>query len=386
MRRLILYITFCLVFFLSDYQLAFAQFSSGEWMSDKPFQYMTNGMGSISGSTRSYSSSRSRSEKAGRNNDYETRTEEANREALEAEMRAARANRRAAEAERKAAEAERILKEKEFLISKDDLLHSLRGGESNRPSSSKYGKGLRGLSDYQDSGDGQTSYSSGLRGFQEESDERGGYSTEKHDDAIRNRGLSPKNDTRHSVSNDFSRRNEYIYQYELVNVPELVYYSPNAYFVMGTSESQDDPWLDRFEQQIDVWRETGEHKVLSYVGDKLIGFARKTVSRSSAMGAQIVRVYGIVNDIAGVKNLEMNIINRNLGAVRSAIKTGNPRSVNEANQKAQQEVIDHRNTYMANKNLISPSPKQIDKKGQAVTKGVTETASEKWIQSKIIKH
>lgn len=385
MRRLILYSALCSVFFLFDYQLLFAQYTSADWMSDKPFEDVSSDLGGYSSSTPDYNSFQSTSERSDKSDDHETRIEKANREALEAEMRAARANRRAAEAERKAAEAERILKRKEFLISKDELQRSLRGGESNRSSSSDYSKGLRGLSDYQYSNNGYASYSSGLRGYSERIDERSRYSTGKHVDVINNRVLSPKSDTRHSVSNDVSRKDDYIYQYELVNVPEPVYYSPSAYFVMGTTESPDDPWLDRFEQQIDVWREAGKHKVLSYVGDKLMGFARKTISTSSAMGAQIDRVYDVVNDIAGVKNLEMNIINRNLDAVRSSIKTGNPCSVNEANQKAQQEVIDYRNTDMANKNLIPSSPEQIDKEGQNVTKEVAKTATGRWIKSKIIK-
>lgn len=317
-------------------------------------------------------------------------------------------------------------------------LRGLSDDGPNNNNQASYSKGLRGLAETSPSPNGNSNYSSGLRGYSNDYSEQYPSSTRNattasdsriySNDVIKSNTNSKDSEkitntnTVYAISSSSPHieqhresnrlRNQMVYQesdihgysssnnasfnsisrigssveytrYVVINKPEPVYYQGpgTSFFRMDLSEESKEPILDRIEQRIDIWREAGEHKVLTYVGDQLTGLARKTISSSSAIGSQVVKVYDIVKDIAGVKNMEMNIINRSIEASKKSIITGNPDYVNEVNQVNHKEVQSYLNNYMENKGYIPPSSRKLDKKGQDVTKKVAET----WVRSRIIK-
>lgn len=163
--------------------------------------------------------------------------------------------------------------------------------------------------------------------------------------------------------------------------PEPKYYhgqNVGSYRIVASDIPQDS-FLEKIEQRIDLWREEAKHEVITYMGDKLTRLARKTISGSSAIGTQIVKVYDIIRNISDVKNMEMNIITKTLDATSKSIKTEDASFVNETLQKDKKDADTYLFTYMEKNNYIPPSPQKITQKA----KDVTKTAGEAWIYSRI---
>lgn len=332
--------------------------------------------------------------KSDRWNDSERESREA--EDAAREMRIREERRLAEEARKRAEEAERIRKEEEFRSDKAELQGSLRGTGSYSFSSG-YKNGLRGFSQDKST---DNKYSNGLKGFYENSplsEDRSYYSYElrgysdNEQQQVSNLHTSVPEITDANYYEDFSNRptpNRPNNSVDITNArvrprtEAMPYYilKPVAH-IKGVDYENNKSLLERFEQQIDVWRESGKHEILTYVGDKITGFTRKTISSSSAIGAQIVKVYDILKDIAEVKNTEKSIIDRSFDAINKTVVTGDRRYIDESLQYAQQKANDQQMNILAKKGVIPSGHKSV----QNEVKKVNNELAELWLSSKIVK-
>ena len=402
-----------LVAFFYNYQNCYAQYySSSDWMNDKPYQDIVSSLSIHSGSSSSVKSSKSK-----HNRSRDSRSGNSYYYDYSAEIRRQAA---AAEAERlRIAEAERIRKEEEFRADKTELQESLRGYKS-AGSASGYSSGLRGLSNYNSNNNERTSFSSGLRGVSDDSSPAGGktnysaglkgYSEEtsntniyaKSDEMNNNASGNEKNEELYSptITRDtrvnsntysldsksglslthkhFASTKDYTTYISVYN-PQPIYYQGqgSSFYRMGIAEDGDGAWLDLIEEKIDIWREAGEYKVLTYIGDKLTGFARETVSKSSTVGAWFYKVLDIANEGVGIKNLVVKTAERNLNAIRKSTISMTPRYVNDANKTNKREIDSYASTALEKKGLLPPDAQSLDRKAQNTMKDLAETGAVK---------
>lgn len=276
------------------------------------------------------------------------------------------AERIAEEAARKAEEARR---EEEFVADKDNLQSSLRGTDYSR-SSQDFSTGLRGLSDNVQKDGENSGFANGLRGLSENSTLKAENQEFRTD--LRGIGGSSSSVSKGGKMNYISSF-EYAQLVALAQTEPIRYYGGNTSFSsLSNAGAPKESILESVERKIDIWRDEGKHRLLTYWGDKLTGLARKTITTSSALGTQVVKVYDIMNDIADVKNVEMNVINRTLDASKKSILTGDRRHVEEVLPINRSEVDNHLGSYMEKKGFIPPSARALDKKGQQVAKQVAE--------------
>ena len=296
--------------------------------------------------------------------------------------------------DQKRAEEEQKQSEKAFMDDKEKMSKSLKGlNESGK--SSGYSTGLRSLSDDNPSTRGKSKFSSGLRMYSEESSSTDSYQKGSYDAYF---SEEEKTYEYGSYDNQTSRSKEAVttfsppksvpnkpqksYDYMPVVVktePRPVYYQGPAFYILGAEDESKESLIDKVENQIDVWRETGKHKVLAYVGERLTGLARKTVSTKSAMGAQAMKVYDIINEVAGVFNLEKNIATRSVDAVKKSIITEGSRYVDEVNPQNKADVDDYFYRYMVDHNLLPPDAKQVETQMKKEMKKEAEKTGEIWL-------
>lgn len=442
MRKVCLFFLLSIVFFIIDYQFGYAQYSRADWFNDKPYQDIVSSLSGYSGSSGSSRTSRSKSRrsKKDRNSnysdyDYSAEIHRQAQLAIEAEMK-------------KAAEAERIRKEEEFKADKAELQGSMRGYNSNNSfygysgglkgvsndgsltsDPTDFSSGLKGIGNKSTSGERKSLYGSGLRDYSDDNsitdansstlriEEASSKYNTINEDTPTNIKLEPS--TRSNVGNSSNqtcsnttqfRGNNASYssssthtkssnakktylsyeytRYVTINNPEAAYYTgPGSYYYsIDSSDNYEEPLIDRIEQRIDLWREEGRNKALTYIGDKLTGFARKTISAKSAMGVQAIKVLDVFKDIAGVYNVEKRIINRTLDATKKTIITGDSRYIDEVQPINKKEVNDQLDSYLDSKGLYLPNARKLDKKGQQVTLEVAEESIKKvpdlWISLK----
>lgn len=301
--------------------------------------------------------------------------------------------------DQKRVEEERKRSEKAFREDKEELSKSLKGLNGSGKSSG-FSTGLRSLSDDNSSTGGKSKYGSGLRMYSEESPstnshQKGTYEayfseetkTYEHSSYDNRSSLSKEAVTTFSPAKSVSQKPQKSHDYMPIVVetgPRPVYYQGPAFYTLGAEEESGESLIDKVENQIDVWREAGEHKVLTYVGEKLTGLARKTVSTKSAMGAQIMKVYDIINDAAGVFNLQKNIATRTFGAVKKSAITEDGRYVDEVNLQNKADVNNHYYRYMVDHGLLPPDAKLAEKQMKKEIKKETEKTAEIWL-GRIIK-
>ena len=357
------------------------------------------------------SSSRSRAKREQTEMDARVRVEieRANREA------AARARREAAErAEQVEREkVEHIKNEREFQEDKQILQKSMRGLD-NDIYRGLVGNGLRGLGDDDVRYGKHGSVSNGLRclsddnlyrtkmdynseDYREEGHHRQYYvnsfspSYTRTPDLSRNSAqrnyspntISPRQDINHlqRTSRTMMTLDEYTRYVSVAWIPKPVY-CESRLWVMTPSVSSDKSWLDKVESMVWDWPEQGRHKLLVTAGDELAGFAKKTVSSISAVGVQIMKVYDIIKDIAGVQNLQVNIVQSSINAINESVITGNHRYVKEVNRQSNKQVNDYANNYLVKKRLLfEPIENKTKKKVHEVNQEVLKSMFERWIGS-----
>ena len=242
----------------------------------------------------------------------------------------------------------------------------LRGfSEEHQYEGSKtYSSEFRELSNDGRSNSNQSSYSSGSKDLSSDS-QRNGYSSsvsnsnvntvssgvyanrQSSSSFINEKPASIKQRTiptslRKAGRSNYSSITQYT-QYVATVDPEPIYFhSIEAnFFRMGSSETQDKSladYVDAFEQKVDVWKEEGGHEILTFVGDQITSFARATVSNSSVIGAQIMKIVDIYSEAADLKNLHVNIANKGFDAIKRSVATNNPRYIDEALHDIQQKI------------------------------------------------
>lgn len=301
--------------------------------------------------------------------------------------------------DQKRAEEEQKRREKAFLDDKEEMSKSLKGLNGSGKSSG-YSTGLRSLSDDNPSTRGKSKFSSGLRMYSEESPstnshQKGTYEayfseetkTYEHSSYDNRSSLSKEAVTTFSPAKSVSQKPQKSHDYMPIVVetgPRPVYYQGPAFYTLGAEEESGESLIDKVENQIDVWREAGEHKVLAYTGEKLTSLARKTVSTKSAMGAQVMKVYDIINDALGVFNLQKNIATRTVDAVKKSAITEDSRYVDEVNRQNKADVDNHYHRYMVDHGLLPPDAKQSEKQMKKEIKKEAEKTAEIWL-GRIIK-
>ena len=302
----------------------------------------------------------------------------------------------AEQAKKLAEDAKKREDAEKFKAEKPNLQSSLRGSGTYNFSSG-YKNGLRGFSQDKST---DNKYSSGLKGFYDNSpllEDRSYYSYElrgysdNEQQKVSDLHTSVPEITDANYYEDFSNRltpNRPNNSLDITNArvrprtEAMPYYNlkPVAH-IKGVDYENNKSLLERFEQQIDVWRETGKHEFLTYVGDKITGVTRKTISNSSAIGAQIVKVYDILKDIAEVKNTEKSIIDRSFDAINKTVVTGDRRYIDESLQYAQQKANDQQMNILAKKGVIPSGHKSV----QNEVKKVNNELAELWLSSKMVK-
>ena len=334
--------------------------------------------------------------RGGKNKGGEDATPTVSSEEIKAKQEAERREQR--KKDQKRVEEERKRSEKAFREDKEELSKSLKGLNGSGKSSG-FSTGLRSLSDDNSSTGGKSNYGSGLRMYTEESPSTDSYQkgtyeayfneetkTYEHSTYKNRSSLSKETVTTFSPTKSVPHKPQKSYDYMPVVVetgPRPVYYQGPAFYTMGAEESGES-LIDKVENQIDVWREAGEHKVLTYVGEKLTGLARKTVSTKSAMGAQVMKVYDIINDALGVFNLQKNIATRTFDAVKESAITEDSRYVDEVNRQNKADVDNHYHRYMVDHGLLPPDAKQAEKQMKKEIKKEAEKTAEIWL-GRIIK-
>lgn len=113
--------------------------------------------------------------------------------------------------------------------------------------------------------------------------------------------------------------------------------------------------------------------------------ARQTISSSNVIGAQAVKIYNIMKDVAGLKHMEENIVIRNFDAIKKTIITGNTQYVNEVNRYTENEVVNYRNKLLSDKGIIPPGSSQIPQKAKKITNEVVEVGTKEAIAKAWIK-
>ena len=300
--------------------------------------------------------------------------------------------------EEKRAEEERRRTEKAFKEDKEELSKSLRGmNESGK--SSGYSTGLRGMSD-DASSKRKNSFSTGLRGLSDEGTSTGSALKGTYEAYFGEEEKTYEHnyyDSRSSIGKEavtsFSpakpavprpQKSDDLIPAVVEAEPRPVYYQGPAFYGLGAEDESKESIIDKVENQIDVWREAGEHKVLTYVGEKITGFARKTVSTKSAMGAQVMKVYDFLNDAADVFNLEKNVATRSLDAIKKSAITEDSRYVDEVNLQNKADIDNAYNRYMVDHGLLPSDAKAAEKLMKKEIKKEAKKTGEIWL-GRIIK-
>ncbi len=308
------------------------------------------------------------------------------------------------------AKAERIKKEMEFQEKKQILQKSMRGLDNDI--SRGLVMGLRGLRDDDVRYGKRGSISNGLRGLSDDNLYRikmdynsEDYREEDHHqqyyvnsfspsytrtpDLSRNptqrnnspNTISPRQDVNHiqGMTRTLMTLDEYTRYVSVAWTPKPVY-CESRFWVMTPSVSSDKSWLDKVESKVWDWQEQGKHKLLVTAGDELAGFAKKTVSSSSAVGVQIMKVYDIIKDIVGVQNLQVNIVQSSINAIKESAITGNHRYVKDVNRQSNKQVNDYENNYLVKKRLLfEPIENKTRKKVHEVNHELLKGMFERWI-------
>ena len=357
---------------------------------------------------KSSSKSKAKREQAEMDARVRVEIERANREAAARARR--EAAKRAEQVERE--KAERIKKEREFQEDKQFLQKSMRGLDNDN-SRGLVGNGLRGLEAMM-TNTAHDPISSGLRGLSNDNSYRtkkdyisDDYREEDHHQQYYVNSFSPSYTRTPDLSRNSTQRNyspnpifprqdvnhsqrmtrtpmtleEYTRYVSVAWNPKPVYCEPR-FWVMAHNESSDKLWLDKVESKVWDWQEQGKHKLLVTAGDELVGFAKKTVSSISVVGTQIMKVYDIIKDIAGVQNLQVNIVQSSINAINESAITGNHRYVKEVNRQSNKQVNDYANNYLVKKRLLfEPIENKTKKKVHEVNQEVLKSMFERWIGS-----
>ncbi len=206
------------------------------------------------------------------------------------------------------------------------------------------------------------------------------------DQAVPIQGSKDVNSHEASAKSATSSNNPRVIPYEVVKRldQEAIVWPTPAYYIRSDDNADQEnilDKLDRVQEEFDRWAEIGQHKVLNYVGDKLMSFTRSTITKSSALGKQLLKMYDIANEIAEVRKLDTRIVTRSVDASYRSIITGDGRYAEDALYKGYSDVTESGNNALVKKGLLPPNAKALDKKGQDVTK----LAAEAWIQNRISK-
>lgn len=160
-----------------------------------------------------------------------------------------------------------------------------------------------------------------------------------------------------------------------------------TYFVR-MSDYSDETLLNKFDNAIDIFEqkmselnENGQHYLISTAGQKLAGFAKKTISATSSMGSAITKTYDTVNRILRIKNMEVDMIEDHLDAVRLSIITGEEIHVNESSERAHEKLMNERYSLMSDKGLLTPKPEDAAKPlVKDVNNKLFETCIDSWLK------
>lgn len=134
-----------------------------------------------------------------------------------------------------------------------------------------------------------------------------------------------------------------------------------GYYYASCEEPDSEPWDERLELQVNLWRENGANSLLTIGGDVLVKFAKVSVSARSAAGGAWMNVLDKVEKIAAFKQFENNLINKGLQAIKESARTMDARYVNEYQEHAGRATQDYAYKTLGN-----------------VTAGAAESAANGW--------
>lgn len=137
---------------------------------------------------------------------------------------------------------------------------------------------------------------------------------------------------------------------------------------------------------IDKLCEKTRSVVSSEAAVKLTQWTRKVISNSSVIGVPILKVYDIINDIAGIKNWQKRINKEILDATEEAIRTGDYEKLDARLAAIGKEVDDYVNAYLARHGVIPKNIPLAAEDAKREAKDVTYKVADAWLGTKIKKH